>query len=401
MWPEPTAEARSAGFGPSRFTPGRRSQVGRLALGDFADVRKALRKRCPAVPGVYGFFDPAGRLVYVGKSKSLRQRLATYFYSQSDDQKSGRIAAQAVELWWEPLPHELLALLRELELIRRWMPGANVRGKPGRVQHGFLYRTLDEAPCFRVAKEPPRGCRFVRGPLPIGRRVQAAVEQLNHYFGLRDCPRGTPMHFADQPHLFKLNLKPGCLRFELARCLGPCVGGCTRGSYHSQLRKASDFLAGRSRQPLVELEREMREAAELQQFERAARLRNACENLTWLRDRLLRIRDVQQHYRFVYAIADQSTESPARSLWCVIDRGIVQSVLPRPCTPGERERAARRIMRMFAAGRGTRERDDPDHLGLIAGWFLENEEEIDHTFAPEAVGEQPLAAEAIAAVGPE
>src|SRR5262245_66178237 len=93
-------------------------------------LRAGIRDACPPRPGVYGMVDDAGELIYVGKAKALRARLLSYFRTYSRDPKAGRILHRARAIVWELVPSEFAALLRELELIRRWRPRFNVAGQP-------------------------------------------------------------------------------------------------------------------------------------------------------------------------------------------------------------------------------------------------------------------------------
>src|ERR1700731_1903084 len=101
-------------------------------------LREKVRKRCPRKPGVYGMVDATGELIYVGKAKCLRSRLLSYFRPNSRDPKAGRILGQTRTLVWEPAPNEFAALLRELELIRRWRPRCNVQGQPTRYRRTYV-----------------------------------------------------------------------------------------------------------------------------------------------------------------------------------------------------------------------------------------------------------------------
>ena len=96
-----------------------------------------IRREVPCAPGVYGMVDRQGELIYVGQSKSLRNRLVSYF-AGSAPCKAQRIIAHAQRLLWETAPDEFAALLRELELIRRRRPQFNVRGQPNRRRPPYL-----------------------------------------------------------------------------------------------------------------------------------------------------------------------------------------------------------------------------------------------------------------------
>src|SRR5207244_2277738 len=101
-------------------------------------LRSRVRQECPRRPGVYGMVNVNGELIYVGKAKCLRARLLSYFRPNSRDPKAGRIVAQTGTLVWEEAPSEFAALLRELELIRRWRPRCNVQGQPQRHRRAYV-----------------------------------------------------------------------------------------------------------------------------------------------------------------------------------------------------------------------------------------------------------------------
>src|SRR5262245_4781802 len=119
-----------AGFGPSRYLT--EVWAGKLQQIQMPRLRGQVHRDCPKTPGVYGMLDAHGDLVYVGKAKRLRQRLLSYFRPKSRDPKAGKVLRAARSIVWETVPSEFSALLRELELIRRWQPRLNIQGQPRR-----------------------------------------------------------------------------------------------------------------------------------------------------------------------------------------------------------------------------------------------------------------------------
>src|SRR5262249_26811429 len=121
------------GFGPIGLLPAGVLSVIHLVRGRRpSELRAGVRFECPRHPGVYGMVDARGELIYVGKAKCLRTRLLSYFRASSRDPKAGRIREATRLLAWDPAQTEFSALLRELELIRRWQPRFNVQGQPKR-----------------------------------------------------------------------------------------------------------------------------------------------------------------------------------------------------------------------------------------------------------------------------
>src|SRR5262249_2570368 len=212
------------GFGPLALQPAAEPPLLRTVQARRPGRLRALMPRdCPRLPGVYGMVDAAGELIYVGKAKSLRARLLSYFRPKSREEKAGRILKNTRLLTWEVAPSEFAALLRELELIQRWQPRFNVQGQPRHRRRGYggVRRRPGATGC--LAAQPPRTAFAHFGPVPSGFRTREAVRRLNDWYRLRDCPQSQEMTFADQPELFALPLAPGCIRHEIGNCLGPCA----------------------------------------------------------------------------------------------------------------------------------------------------------------------------------
>src|SRR5215207_1074858 len=225
------------GFGPSRFRPADEEPP----VHEVRGKRPSKLKR-----GVYGMIDDSDRLIYVGKAKSLRSRLLSYFRENSRDPKAGRIIGQTRRLVWEQTGDELAALLRELELIQRLRPKYNVLGVPGLQRHHYVCVGKGPAPYVYVAARPTGHELGVYGPFVRWTNSEDAARRLNDLFKLRDCPKTVPMNFAEQGELFDADRAAKCLRFELGTCAGPCAGGCTSKDYTVGVRGAKAFLDGRN-----------------------------------------------------------------------------------------------------------------------------------------------------------
>jgi excinuclease ABC subunit C len=318
-------------------------------------------------------------LIYVGKSKSLVHRLLSYFPAGGRGEKSERIGRRAKRLVWETAPHEFLALLRELELIRRFSPRFNVQGQPERQRPGFIFLTPGPAPFFRVAAQPPSGCSHWFGPLQGVGRFTAAVEQLNRRFLLRDCSLKTPMFFAEQRELFTSARKPGCLRYELETCLGPCAALCTAQQYAHSTDRALAFLRGEDRTMLDALELAMREAAGNCQFERAAALRDAWRSLLLIFRSLERLRDLRRNFSFVYDLRCRQ----GQRAWIFIRAGHAIAARPKPSGARSARAAAQQLHAVYSPAVEVPTPTDLDMLRLVGGWFHRREEEIRTTHTVE------------------
>jgi excinuclease ABC subunit C len=369
----PTAVDVFTEFGPSKYL--RHTSSGLLTLSaDYREVRAQLRAQCPRIPGIYGMVDCAGRLVYVGKSRNLLKRTTTYFQKHAKSglqptRKEQRIATRARELVWEPTGHELLALLREQELIRRFVPEMNVRGRRRR-RLVYVFLSVEDAPRFKAAANLPKSCQHHWGPVVRSGGLLRAVEFLNRHFRLPDCSPEIGMHFREQASLFQLDLYPQCLRGEMNRCLAPCAGAVSRADYAAQVRRARAFLDGRDEGPLDQLEREFKQAVEERRFELAAILHKTRTELAELRDRLLPRPDLLPA-SFVYTFARGK-----RMSWLAVHDGLVVKVGTTPRSERERETWHTRFSRWREMKVPVLDEREGSELSIIAAWFRHNTREL-------------------------
>jgi excinuclease ABC subunit C len=334
------------GFGPSLFRPHDLPVVGRGIKGSRPPrLLRGVKALAPKLPGVYGMVDDRGRVVYVGKAKSLRCRLLSYFRENSRSPKAGKILDHTRLLVWEEATDEFAALLRELELIQRLRPKFNVLGVPGHQRYHYLCLGKSPAPYLHVAARPGKGTIASYGPLVSRDRTTEAARRLNDWFKLRDCPDTVALGFAEQGQLFPDDRGARCLRFDIGNCLGPCVGGCTRTDYSAAARAAKAFLDGRDRTLLAHLKQMMAAAAAGLEFERAGAIRDRLQILEQLDGRLTLLRRARTKNSFVYPLAGPD----GGERWYLIHRGQVRAVVTAPAAAGQHARVAALIRTTFAA----------------------------------------------------
>jgi excinuclease ABC subunit C len=364
-------------FGPHALAPGVVLPLIRVEASRPAGLRGQVRLQAPRRPGVYGMLDDRGELIYVGKALCLRARLLSYFRPKSRDPKAGEIVRDTRAVVWEHAPTEFSALLRELELIRRWQPRFNVQGQPRRKRRALVCVGRRPAPCVFLAPRATASALAVFGPVPAGVRAREAVRRLNDGFRLRDCPRSQEMVFREQQELFPVVRTPGCLRHEIGTCLGPCAALCTRDEYEAAARDALAFLEGRDLLTLQILERDMQAASEQQQFERAAVLRDRLAVLSWLHACLDRLRRARR-LSFVYPLRAHE----GGTLWYVIHRGQVRAVLPAPGEDGDPKVVRKVLERIFGEKPGSLQAlaaESVDGVLLVEAWFRRRAEEMKRT----------------------
>lgn len=360
------------GFGPTVIRPSQfDASHGRVKSRKASKIRDAVRADAPKLPGVYGMLGSRGELIYVGKAKSLRARLMSYFRG-SRDPKAGRILQHTYALVWETAPDEFGALVRELELIRRHRPRMNVIGQPGRQFHSYLCLGHAPAPHAYRTMKPSGKDLAVFGPFSSAQRVTDAVRRLNDFYKLRDCPSSVPMYFSEQKSLFPEERDAKCLRYDIDTCAGPCAGKCSRPGYSAHVRAARRFLEGSDDRPLKVLAAQMQEASSALLFERAALLRDRLDSLQWIWDRTNWLRTARRDNTFIYPL----TGPDQRTVWYMIHRGQVAGASYEPVCRGTARVAAELIDEIYA---GPHEPgaapNQVDHVLLVSGWLRKRPED--------------------------
>jgi excinuclease ABC subunit C len=359
-----------AGFGPTLLHPTEYQPACFQVCGSRASqLRAGVREQADRQPGVYGMLDARGTLIYVGKAKCLRNRLLSYFRVKSRDRKAGRILRHARSIVCESAPNEFGALVRELELIRRHRPRFNVQGQPGYRRYHYICLGRAPAAYAYVTRQPTGKETAWYGPVLSPARAGDAVRRLNDWFRLRDCPQSQRMVFSDQGELFTIDRTPGCLRYEIGTCLGPCAGFCSRAEYAAKLRAARSFLEGKDLRPLATLQSAMQEASARFEYEKASAIRDRLQDLQWLADRLNWLRQSRDQHSYIYPV----TGTPGRTIWYLIHRGQVRGVVFEPTDSTERRRTAKLIDSIFKRnsplGNAPVSEGQADTVLLVSAWF--------------------------------
>jgi excinuclease ABC subunit C len=374
-----------SGFGPTQLIPSSFQPIHQTIYGrKEATLRDGIRQEAPKFPGVYGMLDRRGALIYVGKAKNLRARLMSYFRPDSRDPKAGRILEPTRWIVWESMPHELIALIRELELIRRHRPRFNVIGQPGWRKICYVCIGRGPAPTVYVTRELTGKEIAVYGPFANATNAKEAVRRLNDSLGIRDCSQRQKMHFSGDPDLFSIDRTPGCLRFELGTCLGPCAGMCSRRQYANQLKKVEAFMEGRDTTILDETAKAMQTAAASFQYEKAAAVRDKLNCLKWLDDRLSWLREARSSHSFIYRLGSYD----GQIFWYLVKHGRILGTIREPNSRDEREVAIQLVNRTYARSElkwtGLLPKSQIDPVLLISGWLRKYPDEKKSCIHPDA-----------------
>ncbi len=221
----------------------------------------------PDAPGSYQFRDAEGRVLYVGKAKSLRNRLGSYFgRRETMANRTAQMLDEATTVEWIQVANELEALMLEFNLIQEHRPRFNVDLKDDK-SYPFLAVTVgDEWPRPMVTRgKRRRGVKYF-GPYGHAGAIRETLDLLLRTFPARTC---TDSKFATHQRMGK-----PCLLFHIEKCSGPCVGEVTREDYDGIVKGLLRFLDGDTDEVVDRLKREMAEASADLEFEVAARLRD-------------------------------------------------------------------------------------------------------------------------------
>jgi excinuclease ABC subunit C len=221
----------------------------------------------PTSPGVYRFRDHQGRVIYVGKARSLRSRVNSYFADfASLHARTQSMVTAASSVDWVVVANEVEALALEFTWIKEYDPRFNVKYRDDK-SYPYLAVTVGEQfPRAAVVREPRRkGTRYF-GPYAHAWAIRETLDELSKVFGVRTCRDG----------VFKRAAQLGrpCLLGYIDKCSAPCVGRIDEDAYRERVDDMCKFLAGNTRPFIKQLESAMQEAAARQEYEEAARVRD-------------------------------------------------------------------------------------------------------------------------------
>ncbi|WKK22512.1 excinuclease ABC subunit UvrC [Streptomyces olivoreticuli] len=226
----------------------------------------------PDSPGVYKFRDEHGRVIYVGKAKSLRQRLSSYFQDLAGlHPRTRTMVTTAASVEWTVVSTEVEALQLEYSWIKEYDPRFNVKYRDDKSYPSLAVTLNEEFPRVQVMRGPKKkGVRYF-GPYAHAWAIRETVDLMLRVFPVRTCSAG----------VFKRSAQIGrpCLLGYIGKCSAPCVGRVTPQEHRELAEEFCDFMAGRTGAYIRRLEQRMHDAAEEMEYEKAARLRDDIEAL--------------------------------------------------------------------------------------------------------------------------
>ncbi len=237
------------------------------------DAVAAAVRLLPNQPGVYRMLDASGEVLYVGKARDLKKRVANYAKPTGHSNRIARMIAETAELVFVTTTSETEALLLEANLIKRFRPRFNVLMRDDKSFPNIVLTTSQAFPRIGKHRGVQRGKDSFFGPFASAGSVNRTLNTLQRAFLLRSC--------ADS--VFEARTRP-CLLFQIKRCSAPCVRRIDEAGYGELVREAREFLRGRSRAVTEQLARQMDEAAAAMEFERAASIRDRIRALSRIQE---------------------------------------------------------------------------------------------------------------------
>jgi excinuclease ABC subunit C len=236
---------------------------------------EAQLKALPAKPGVYLFRAPNDTVLYVGKAKSLRPRVRSYFRGGDTRQGLDKLTSRVDRIEVVVTSTETEAFHLEQNLIKRHRPPFNVRLRDDKSYPYIAVTVDDDFPRVMFTRERHRRGVVYFGPYANAKKVRETLDVLNRVFRFRPCEGPQPGRHSGIP----------CLDYHIDRCLAPCVAYVSKEDYREIIDGVVDFLSGETEPIQRELEERMRAAAERQDFEEAARMRNRLFSVRHLAER--------------------------------------------------------------------------------------------------------------------
>lgn len=216
-------------------------------------------------PGVYLMKDKTGKIIYVGKAKALKNRVTTYFHSiENHNPKTYKLVSNIYDFDFIVCPSELDALVLEASLIKLHNPKYNILLKDDK-GYNYIKITKGDFPKLSYALNTNDENADYIGPYTSGFTVKQTVEDANKIFMLPSCSKVFPRDFKKE--------RP-CLNYQIKRCMGVCTGKFTAEEYQKHFNSAIEYIKSGSKDSIERLRREMEEASDKLEFEKAAKLRD-------------------------------------------------------------------------------------------------------------------------------
>ncbi|QDK45898.1 excinuclease ABC subunit C [Bdellovibrio sp. ZAP7] len=254
-----------------------------MASSKFEEIRDKVRE-FPTQSGVYLMKGPGDKIIYIGKAKSLRNRVRSYFTDSKDHSPKTRLlVSNILEVEYILTKTEVEAFLLEASLIKKHRPKYNIRLRDDKAYPYIRLSWSEKFPRLFVARKVKRDGSLYFGPYTSGLAVQGTIRFLNRTFKIRDCTDA----------MFNTRKRP-CMTYQIGRCTAPCVEYISQEEYKGEVEGAKLFLKGQNKKVIKALKEKMMGAADEEKFEVAARLRDSIEAIKTILEKQSVINDTTE-----------------------------------------------------------------------------------------------------------
>ena len=252
----------------------------------------------PQLPGVYIMLDSDGKVIYVGKSKKLKNRVSSYFVGSSHTYKTDKMVSRVRDFDYIVCKTEIEALTLENVLIKKHSPKYNIKLKDAK-SYPYIKVTSEEYPRLFVTRERKGDKARYYGPYRSAQGAYTALDTVMKIFSLATCKRSFPRDIGKE--------RP-CIYKDMGRCIAPCTGKVSSVEYRSQVKMCEHVLDGNIKEIKAHLRSEMEDASENMEFERAAVLRDSIISLDALSEKQKVVADEKVN-RDVFSLYTSETEA--------------------------------------------------------------------------------------------
>ncbi len=236
------------------------------------DTILARLKSLPHKPGVYLMLDSKNKIIYIGKAKDLKNRVSSYFINSPHDPKTLALVSKIADIQFFVTKNEIEALILEDTLIKKHQPRYNILLKDDK-RYPFLKLTIQEDyPRLIITRERKNDNNIYFGPFTSVKPLRESYRLIHKIFPIRKCRKNLKIKSKTPPYFPPVGNY--CLYYQIKQCLAPCQGNISPEEYKSIVENVLLFLKGKNKQLIDELTKEMNQAAENLQFEKAALIRD-------------------------------------------------------------------------------------------------------------------------------
>jgi len=234
---------------------------------------KEIISSLPDSPGIYKYYDATGVLMYIGKAKSLKKRVSSYFNKiHYENRKTAVMVSKIVDIQFTLVESEMDALLLENALIKQFQPRFNISLKDDKTYPSIIIKKEKFPRLFYTRNLIKDGSEYF-GPYASGAMMHTLLDLIKTTYPFRTC----------NLHLSEKNIKEGkfraCLEYDIGNCLAPCIGLQSEEEYNENMRSAKSLIKGQLSEAKLQLKNKMQEAAAELQFETAARYKKKLDSL--------------------------------------------------------------------------------------------------------------------------